>query len=846
MQKYFSILLKISFLLIISATTVYAQTGKISGIVSDKSTGETLIGCTVGISGTTIGASTDINGRYIMSNLKPGSYKVVFRYLGYQTKEVTDILVEDGKVANLNVILEPTQSQQLTEVVVTATYRQETVGALYAQQKNSIRVLDGVSSESIKKSPDKNTSEVLKRVSGTTIQDNKFVVVRGLADRYNSASLDNGVLPSTEPNRKAFSFDIVPSNLIDNITISKTATPDLSGDFAGGYVQIVTKDIPDQNFVSMGVGYSYNSQSTFKDFKSGNRNTTDYFGFDNGLRSLPNKFPSTSRIVNNQVGTNENNAALRALPQDFKVYDGTAFLNQNYQFTIGRVKDFEKSNDRIGAILSLTYRNSQNSNLGIVRKYHVFDYNDNQYKFSTNIGALGNFAYNFKKGRITLKNLYNRTLDDQFTYRTGNNKTTGDVKFYAFDLLQKSLIKSALEGEHQIGSNNSKFKWTLGFGNVINDQPDQRKVNYLRNVADRNIPNSFYASVTNVGKENTRLFSNLNENIYSIEAAFTKPLKSFKKPATFKIGIASNYRDRKFDVRFLGLKLNNDINNPQADNEIRKRPIETLFATDLINQGKYKLDEINNDGDLYTANSLINAAYVMMDNKFGSKSRIIYGVRVEQYDLNLSTAVTSNLVSQNFTDILPSVNYIYSITEKSNLRASYFRTLARPEFRELAPFAFYDYERGANVQGNPLLKRALIDNADLRYEYFPSSGQIFSVSGFYKKFTNAIETSIADANSTPDISYFNAKSANVYGIELEYRKNLASLGEASIFKNTSFYTNLSLIKSVVQNPNIDNIIEKERPLVGQSPYVINIGLQHSELNNLLNFNLLYNRIGRRI
>ncbi|MHB1179342.1 MAG: TonB-dependent receptor, partial [Daejeonella sp.] len=835
LQRKFSFLL---LFLLISHAALSQQAGKISGKVSDIKTGETLIGLTVKITGSTSGASTDVDGRYSLGNLTPGKYSLTFSYIGYQTKNITEIEVLAGKTTNLDVTMGEASSQALQEVVVTATIRQESINGLYARQKNSVRVTDGISAETIKKSPDRNTSEVLKRVSGTTIQDNKFVVVRGLADRYNSASLDNGVLPSTEPNRKAFSFDIVPSNLIDNIIINKTATPDLAGDFAGGSVQITTKDIPEDNFTSFGLGYSYNSQATFKNFQNGPRNTTDYFGFDNGLRSIPNNFPSTRKIINNGVGPNKNIASLRALSQDYNINRGNAFLNQNYQFTIGRVKDFEKTSNRLGAILSLTYRNSQNRNLGITRKYHVFDYNDDQYKFSTNVGALANFAYSFKNSRITLKNLYNRTLDDQFTYRTGNNKTTGDIKFYAFDLLQKSLFKTALEGEHKVGANNSKFKWTLGFGNVINDQPDQRKVNYLRNVADRNVPNSFYAGVTNIGKENTRLFSYLNENIYSLEAGYSLPFKFLNNSATFKAGVSSNYRKRNFDVRFLGARLVNDLNNPQADNEIRRRPIETLFGQDLISQGKYKLDEINNNGDSYNANSLVNAGYVMMDNKIGAKSRIVYGVRVEQYDLKLNTLTTNNLVSQNFTDILPSVNYTYGITDKSNFRASYFRTLARPEFRELAPFAYYDYERGANVQGNPLLKRALIDNADLRYEFFPSAGQIFSVSAFYKKFTNAIEASIADANSTPDISYFNSKKANVYGVELEYRKNLAFLGSNEAFKSTTFYTNLSLIKSKVKNPEIDNLIEKERPLVGQSPYVINAGLQHSTLNNLLNFNLL--------
>jgi TonB-dependent receptor len=847
--KHNVLLRKFNFLLLlllISHAAFSQQTGKISGKVSDTKSGETLIGLTVKITGSNSGASTDIDGHYSLGNLNPGKYSLTFSYIGYQSKNITEIEVSAGKTTNLDVTLDEAGSQSLAEVVITATLRQESVNALYAQQKNSVRVSDGISSESIRRSPDKNTGEVLKRVSGTTIQDNKFVIVRGLSDRYNSASLDNGVLPSTEPNRKAFSFDIVPASLIDNIVINKTATPDLAGDFAGGSVQIVTKDIPEDNFTSFGVGYGYNSQSTFKDFHSGPRNFTDYLGFDNGLRQIPNNFPTTRIIVNNLAGPLKNNAALRALPQAFNINDSKAFLSQNYQFTIGRVKDFEKSNKRLGAIVSLTYRNSQNTNEGIVRKYHVFDYVDNQYKFSTNVGALANFAYNFKNSRITLKNIYNRAFDDQYTSRTGTNlSSTSDNKFYAFDLIQKSLFKTALEGEHRLGEKSAKIKWTLGFSNMKNDQPDQRKVNYTRNVSDRNNPAALYnASVTTIGKENTRLFSDLNENGYSGEVNYTLPFQMGKQSATFKAGLSSSYRDRLFNVRFLGMLLN--PLDPDA-NQIRQRPLNTLFDLDLINSGKYKLDEIGNSADNYTANSLINSAYLMMDNKLGQRSRLVYGVRVEQYDLNLSTFDRSiKPVSQNFVDILPSVNYTFSITPKSNFRASYFRTLARPEFRELAPFAYYDYELLAIQQGNPDLQRALIDNGDLRFEFFPSAGQIFSISAFYKKFNNAIESAIYDVNSTANVTYFNSKQANVYGAELEVRKNLEFLGANPGFKNTTLYTNFSLIKSKVENPVIANQIETQRPLIGQSPYVVNAGIQHTALNNLLNINLLYNRSGRRI
>ncbi|MBD3748134.1 MAG: TonB-dependent receptor [Sphingobacteriales bacterium] len=831
---------KISYVLILLTSSAIAQTGKIAGIVSDKSNGETLIGCTVGISGTTIGATTDISGKYVIGNLKPGKYKVTLRYIGYQTKEITDIEVTDGQVTNLNVVLEPSTSQQLNEVVVTATYRQANISALYAQQKNSAVISDGISAEVIKKSPDKNTSEVLKRVSGTTIQDNKFVVVRGLGDRYNSALLDGSPLPSTEPNRKAFSFDIVPSNLIDNVIISKTATPDLPADFAGGTVQIITKDVPDQNFLSLSLGYGYNSQSTFKDFYFGQRNIGDYFTFGNKGRALPNNFPSSDAIIGRQLTSQQNINAINSLNNAYLVQNRIGLPNQNYQFTIGRVDEIGKEKNKLGSTFALTYSNSETITPDIKRQFFAYNFIDQQYKFNTNIGALANFAYTYKKSKITFKNIYNRILDDTYTTRAGSNtqSSSSDNRFYAFDLVQKSIFKSTVEGEHKVGEKSAKLDWNLSFSNILNDQPDQRKVNYKQNSPT----DPYLANNTNTGLDNSRLFSHLTENVLWAGVSYAKPIKFLD--SKLKFGLSSNYRNRDFNVRFIG--LNFDTGYPNANLE-RQRSLQTLFGRDLIDNGAYTLDELPNGNDRYNAFSLTNSLYGMLDSHLGDKWRIVYGLRAEKFDLGLTTSTSTNKVAQlNNLDVLPSVNLTYSLSPKANFRASYYRTLARPEFRELAPFSYYDYEEVLNVQGNSSLKRSLIDNADLRYELYPQAGQVFSVSVFYKNFKNAIESQVYDANSTPSKTYFNSDQASVYGIELEARKTLDFISDNSRLKNSTLYVNFSFSKSEIKEKNLVGSYLRTRPLTGQSPYIINVGLQESFLQNKLNFNILYNRIGTRL
>ncbi|RZL61987.1 MAG: TonB-dependent receptor, partial [Pedobacter sp.] len=289
----------ITLLFVVMGATVFAQgTGKISGTVSDKKTGETLIGVSVKIAGTTKAVGTDVEGRYVIGGLAAGKYTLEVSYISYAKKNITDIEVKDGVATSVNVILEEA-SATLNQVVITASFKQESVNTLYASQKNSASISDGISADVIRKSPDRNTGEILKRVSGTSVQDNKFIVVRGLSDRYNNAMLNNAPLPSTEADRKTFSFDVIPSAMVDNIVISKTATPDLPGDFAGGAIQVKTKDFPDKRVFELGYGVSYNTISTFNDFYGNSRPVEDYTTFGTAKYELPSSFPSTrEKFVN--------------------------------------------------------------------------------------------------------------------------------------------------------------------------------------------------------------------------------------------------------------------------------------------------------------------------------------------------------------------------------------------------------------------------------------------------------------------------------------------------------------------------------------------------------------------
>ena len=845
-KKYFSIILKISLLLIISTASVFAQTGKIAGKVSDKTTGETLIGLTVGIDGTTKGASTDIEGRYVIINLAPGKYNVTFRYLGYKSKSITGIEVLSGKVTNLDVIMEEVTTQSLSEVVVTATYRQETVGSLYAQQKNAVSISSGISSETIQRSPDKNTSEVLKRVSGASIQNNKFVIIRGLADRYNTTLLNNAILPSTEPDKKAFSFDIIPSNLVDKIVINKTASPDLPGDFAGGVIQIVTKDVPDANYLNFSSSWGYNSQSTFKDFVSNERGKNEYLGFEGSARDLPSSFPKSFQDYN-PLNDQQKAEFSKLLPNSYGETVYQALPSQNHQLTWGNRSDF-KEGGSLGSVVSFSYRNSQNQNQIERNDYQnqlqdtYYNYSDQQYSFNTSLGLLANITYKKGNNKIGFKNLYNRVLDNVYTNRTGFNvNIDGNLRFNNSDLTQKTIINSQLEGDHQFGKREQKINWNLSYSLIQRDQPDLRSIYYRQK-------DSNSTSYELVDRNSRRFFSDLKEDNFSGQLNYSMPFTFMEKKNTFKTGVLSVYKSRDFNARIFNYQYRSS-GSSSFDDYILSLPKDKIFAIENITSpGGFFLSDFTNTTDSYQAQTLVNAGYAMVDSKFSEKSRLVWGARVEQYYQNIDYIDLSGInrsFDQEFIDILPSVNYSYAINAKTNLRLSASKTVSRPELRELAPFAFYDFVTQTSALGDPTLKRGQINNFDLKYEIYPKTGETITFSLFYKDFNDAIEQTL-DEGGSPErrqVNFQNINKASSYGVEFEMRKRLDFISDKKFFQDLTFFTNLSYIKS---NVKLESLGIKARPLQGQSPYLINAGLQYSGVENGITLTALYNRIGQRI
>lgn len=830
-----------------------AQSGSsVAGKVIDSKTNAPLSGVTITVNGLNKSVVTDVEGRYSIP-LPVGKYSVNVASVGYQEKQISDVEISEGQPLELNITMEQ-QVKEMTSIVITASARRESVSSVLAMQKNNAAISDGISVEFIRKTPDRNIGEVLKRVSGTSIQEDKFVVVRGLSDRYNLALINGAILPSTEPDRRAFSFDIIPSNLIDNILINKTASPDLPGDFSGGLVQIMTKDIPFSNFMSVSAGVGYNSLSTGNAFNIGIQESTDYLGFDNGRREFPDRFPSRNQYLsyNNDPTLDRRLQSSRLMRNNYgSRFQGNALPSFNFQFNWGGRKDL-KNGATLGSVLALVYRNSQNIQENQRRGYesltltnYSFDYTDSLYSFTSNIGVLANLAYKKGNNKIVWKNILNRVFDNSQLSRSGPNfdnlqyfQTNGSITNI------KSLISSQLEGEHVMGKRNDRFRWNLNYALTAQEQPDYRVLPYsksLDQVNDKAVPYSV------VLRETYRFWSDLMDNAFGANVNYSLPLTFGTQRQLLKVGLLGQYKIRDFNTRIFRYEQASGQFNPQ----LLTLPPQRIFNDGNIYENGFVLGEITNNTDNYDANSGLYAGYAMIDGRIGERLRAVYGIRLERFDFTVNTADFSGQkvdVDREYLDILPSLNLTYNLTSKTNLRFSASRTTSRPEFREVANFSYFDFIRNVQIQGNPSLERSQNTNLDLRWETYPHAGEVLSVSLFAKHFSKPIEQTIVPGSAANSLrfSFENPSSSRTYGVEMEVRKNLSFLGEQEWLQQLYINFNGALMQSEVSFAENANFWDPNRPLQGQSPWLVNAGLQYATVNNKVTFSGLFNRVGHRI
>lgn len=815
---------------------------------------ESLVGAYVSIQGQqTVTYTTDVEGKFYTKLEVGRKYIIKVTNTGYDAKEILAIEATLNQDNFLEIVMQESVKSNLQAITLSSSSRrQENTSALLSFQRNNISLSSGLAADFIRRTPDKNTGEVLKRVSGTSIQENKFVIIRGLSDRYNAALINNAQLLSSEPDKKAFSFDLIPAVMVDNIIINKTATPDFTGEFAGGLVQINTKDVPTRNILSVGVSWGYNNQSTFRGFISNPRNATDWLGFDNSTRSIPVGFPSTPQAYRALSGSNTGIQQQVELSKLFnnavsQEVGSSATPIQTYTFTWGVNKKLKKGGVW-GAVVAAQYRNSM-LRYNVARKLHQDDgellvqLSDDQNRYTVNTGLIANFTYVKGKHKISFKNLLNQLFEDNYYTRSGISfDRIQDIDFRSSVLNQRSLYTGQLEGSHQLSRSGIKLSWNGNLGYNWKTQPDLRTYAYFR-PQGTNLPFEFNDDDTR------RFYSDLKDFSYGTNGSILVPFKLGKFKQSFKAGGSTLIRVRDFKSRIFRYEPSSIF---QFNTQLIYLPYNQLLAPANMSMQGLKILDFTNNQDKYFGVSVLNGAFAMFDNKLSEQLRLVWGVRAENFQQFLTTKdVTAKRVVVNTEkwDILPSFNLAFSISPKHTIRLAGSQTVARPEFREIAPFSFFDYEVNYAVDGNPDLKRSSILNGDFRYEYYPKAGEGITLGAFYKTFINPIELRLNPSSvlDRRNYKFYNAQDAVTIGAELEIRKNLISMfddnAQLSTFLNVTYINSTVTLASTTGG---GQIVSSNRPLQGQSPYLINMGLQFDNSTKGISGSILYNRIGQRL
>jgi outer membrane receptor protein involved in Fe transport len=830
---------RIFILTILIVTTIFAsaQKARVAGKVTNTKN-ESLIGVTVSLKADRNQVTkTDVEGRFSFTIDINKDYTISATYVGYKEKTITIKATAAGEELTTDIFLEE-GGKKLNDVTVTAsrsTNKGSTDNALIAFQRNTNTVASVISSESIKRSPDRNTAEILKRTPGASIQEGKFIIVRGLADRYNQAMLNGILLTSTEPDRKTFSFDLFPSQIIDNIIINKAFVPELPGEWAGGLIQVNTKDIPTKNFFNVQVGTSANSLITGKEFLKDKGGKTDWYGIDDGTRSLPNGYTTKSNFDTSSIAAKT--ALGKTMSSNWSPLTTTAKPNVNLQMNGGFTGTF--LGKKIGGLIGISYANAnrfqdnfnnqnQLSNAGFSS---FIELNDKKYINDINMGAIAGLSIFLNPlNKISVKSIVNVRTANTYTQRSGTVYDRQElVKGNEFIFGQNTFVTSQINGDHSL-SQKLKFNWYGAFNILDSYSPDQRRILYTKSLAGTD-PYVLSISNTLSQQSGSRVYQTLSDYIYTGGGDLT--LKVNQKN-TIKAGYMAQVKDRLYDAQLFAIFL------PKDNPALRALDASNAFVADNFGTGtdnKFAFNSIQNRNFRYLANTILNAGYLQFDNKLSDGLRVVWGLRVENFDQLVGSVKKwdPRHTYSKVTDYLPGVNATIKVGEKSNLRLTASQTVIRPELRELSALSIYDFELNANVSGNPDLKRTKITNTDLRYELYPQAGETFSVGVFYKNFENPIESIYQEGSGGSSLfSFQNAAKATAFGAEIDIRKKLNN--------RFTFQANGSYINSKIDDANIGI----SRPLQGQSPYLVNLALLYDVVEKGFNMTALFNQVGKRI
>lgn len=855
---------------LLSPFTLLAQTGIVKGKVTDKTSGEELLAANVYVkSDVTKGTVTDLFGSYQLT-LPVGTYTLVASYIGYQELEIENVVVKSGEITEIYFELSDA-AIGLNEVVIDAKKVENTEMSILADRKKSYTVNDGISSQEISRAGYQDASQAVKQITGASVEDGKYMVVRGLGDRYSITQLNGVTLPSTDPYRNSASLDLIPSFMLDNIITSKTFSPDQPGNFTGGNMNIKTKAFPEKFFLNFGVRGAYNSISSFKN---------DFLTTDGGNTTLPDylRSPETRAVLGSQgykdatYGNKDAAATINQSVQDLNTpllpVATKSYMDHNVSLSFGdmiRVKGKNPFGYVFGLRYSQTYNAYQNGNYNLweankTSMLDKFKMTDSRGDIGTNLGSFLSLSYQMAKNHeISINGMYNNDQNVMGRYQTGNINELGNAHLYrarTMGVTNRNLKNIQLRGQHAFPSlRGARLEWVAGYTQSSQNQPDLRFFSDHLTYYFDDVQGNEQARINKSNYDMpAHYYRFLTDNQYDFKVDFKQPYGT-RSGSHLKFGVSGSFKDRVFnEYRYSIYK------EPKPTDDLSTNWSDYLSAFGVVPNGSrftvlnFYQDETR-PSNQYTGHQNFMGAYGMVVDNLTPKLKFVGGLRVETTDILVvsgDTSSSANVGRIKTVNPLPSVNLIYALTNKSNLRFSASQTIARPNMREMAPFASFDFIGGLVYVGNPNLNKTLIQNVDLRWELYNKPGEMISVSGYFKNFNDAIFKEYNAISSTGEISFVNIKNTIVYGAEFEWRKSLDFLSES--LKNFKMSTNLSYIYSQVKIPEKDlesakqnNLVTKDtRPFQGQSPYLVNAVLTYINDTFHIESALTFNVFGKRL
>jgi outer membrane receptor for ferrienterochelin and colicin len=832
--------------LVLLPALLSAQTGgRIVGKVIEAGSGHPIAGARIMVSGTTLITTSRVDGRYLLTDVPAGTVMIRVAMIGYTPKAISDIRVGAGEVTAQDVILSA-QATVLEEVVVNAAAEQGSVNSALETQQQSGAIVNAISAEEMRRSPDGDAATALQRMSGATIQDGKYLNMRGLGDRYTQASLNGARIPSPEPERKVVPLDLFPSALLSEITTTKTFTPDQAGDFSGGAVNIKTREFPGQRYIGVSVSAGFNSAVTGKTAWFAPATSRDWIAFGSSPRALPKSFESVD--FTQQLPATQANALINSLRNIWSSRSRGGSPNGGFGLSVAGTLPTRGTG--IGYLISGNYAYAQEIRADERRAQaqppstagggvtELDRYDGSTGRSSVLWGGIANLSANLgTRSKLTLNSTYNRTMDNEGRFETGSSENLAlPLQIQRLRYVERNVFSSQLGFYRELNPNHH-LDLGLTVSGVARKEPDRSEIVYETSTGTP----TWYGFSNEAA---VRTFANLAER--SLEGAGSWRVRLGGPSRNRFVQVGGLYRHTSRDAVNTAYSI--ALRRPLSESERALEP-EELFDGRLTSGSDATLHIVPlGAGGSYDARDDLAAGYAMVTLELSPSLELIGGGRVEHSRVEVnsrSSAGEPSLATPQYTDVLPSLALNYRAGRTMNLRLSATQTLSRPEYRELSPILFREVIGGDNVKGNPDLRRALIRNLDLRWEWYPRSGEVLSAAVFAKWFADPIERVYQGTSGTRIITYVNAKGAENVGLELEARRSLGWVTKR--LDRLTTFANLTLMRSRIRiDPEAGSLTNSERKMVGQAPYVLNAGLTWKHPASVASATILFNRVGERI